>query len=570
MGIRHTKLYVSPQSSQQLPLSTNIATTIISYIDFYNLQYLPNNYSTIKFPYNITNSVQISEITKLIKKYPSISITGITLSLYENETATPQKHQNNSCKTLTDFTTSSLANINIKHITINRANTTTLSFLQTYQNLKTLIIEYNPDLQDATTLQQLTNLRHITIYNCYNTQNFPPLPPNLRSFYCNEIHDFSILNTCPKLRSLKIFNSNITNIIILTNPPKLKKLALTSCHMLQTIDNIQFYKNLKKITLNNCQHIKNIDQLTHNKITHIHLTDCRSINSLIIPTNLKYLIIKYCASINITINTPLPQIKHIHIDNCNSVSIKSHHTLINCPNLTHISITNTLLKLTEQLQPQLFTTLKKLIITSSISNITSLQSCINLTSLNLSSNLINDITPLSQCTNLTSLNLSLNPINDITPLSQCTNLTSLNLSSNLINDITPLSQCTNLKYLYIQNASLNSITPLQSCTALEHLFIINSLISNINPLSNCTNLTSLNLSLNPIKNITSLSRCINLKDIILYNTLVSDASPLNECPVLKHVDLRESPFIPMFGKLKKRPSLEILHSVNLWPSMRKE
>ena len=54
---------------------------------------------------------------------------------------------------------------------------------------------------------------------------------------------------------------------------------------------------------------------------------------------------------------------------------------------------------------------------------------------------ISDLTGLESCVNLTSLKLQRNQISDLTPLAALTNLTSLRLWSNKVSDLTPLAAC---------------------------------------------------------------------------------------------------------------------------------
>ena len=144
----------------------------------------------------------------------------------------------------------------------------------------------------------------------------------------------------------------------------------------------------------------------------------------------------------------------------------------------------------------------------SISDITGLEYCVNLTTLALYYNEISNISPLSSLTNLTELNLTFNRISNISPLSSLTNLTTLALSYNWLRgefDITSLSSLTNLTILYLHGNSISDISPLSSLTNLTELVLgSNEILSNISPLANLTNLIELRLTDNQISDISPL------------------------------------------------------------------
>ena len=163
----------------------------------------------------------------------------------------------------------------------------------------------------------------------------------------------------------------------------------------------------------------------------------------------------------------------------------------------------------------------------SISDITGLEYCGNLTMLDLGCNYrIFDISPLSSLTNLTTLSLSHNKISDISPLSSLTNLTTLDLLYNEISDISPLSSLTNLTTLVLTYNEISDISPLSSLTNLTTLSLHDNSISDISPLSSLTNLTTLDLYANSISDISPLSLLTNLNTLVLTYNEISNISPL--------------------------------------------
>jgi outer membrane protein assembly factor BamB/Leucine-rich repeat (LRR) protein len=136
-----------------------------------------------------------------------------------------------------------------------------------------------------------------------------------------------------------------------------------------------------------------------------------------------------------------------------------------------------------------------------ISDITGIEHCVNLQTLDLLINQISDISPLSGLTNLQYLNLGINGINDLSPLSNLTNLQDLTLAKNQISDLSPLSSLTNLEYLNLDGNQISDISPLSGLTGIYWLELGNNQISDISPLVSNTGIgggDSIDLRGNPL------------------------------------------------------------------------
>ncbi len=141
---------------------------------------------------------------------------------------------------------------------------------------------------------------------------------------------------------------------------------------------------------------------------------------------------------------------------------------------------------------------------------------------------VSDITGLEYCANLTFLEIRDAPITNISPLSSLTNLTHLHLFGNQISDISPLSKLTKLEFLGLGENPLRDISPLSTLTNLIVADLVNNQISDILPLASLTNLTILCLQDNEITDISPLSNLTNLTDLRLTQNNVEDISPLLE------------------------------------------
>ena len=171
-----------------------------------------------------------------------------------------------------------------------------------------------------------------------------------------------------------------------------------------------------------------------------------------------------------------------------------------------------------------------------IANLTGLEHCTSLTSLNLSRNQISDLSPLASLTSLTELNLYGNQISDLSSLTSLTSLTSLNLSGNQISSLSSLTSLTSLTSLSLGSNQISDILPLGSLTSLTSLSLGSNQISNLLSLSSLIKLTELNLYGNQISNLLPLSSLTGLNNLHLDGNQISDILPLVNNPGLGQGD----------------------------------
>src|SRR5213592_2606652 len=79
---------------------------------------------------------------------------------------------------------------------------------------------------------------------------------------------------------------------------------------------------------------------------------------------------------------------------------------------------------------------------------------------------IADLSGLEKCANLASLDLSKNKIKDLTPLKGLGKLQYLNLADNQIEDIAPLAEDMALQYVELSNNQVKDLKPLHALTNL--------------------------------------------------------------------------------------------------------
>jgi len=117
---------------------------------------------------------------------------------------------------------------------------------------------------------------------------------------------------------------------------------------------------------------------------------------------------------------------------------------------------------------------------------------------------ISDLTGLEHCTDLTTLQLYGGEIADLTPLAGLSSLTSLSLGSNQIADLGPLAGLTNLEGLSLGDNQIVDAAPLAGLTSLGSLDLSFNQIVNLAPLASLTSLTKLDLLDNQITDVAPL------------------------------------------------------------------
>ncbi|MBD2009511.1 leucine-rich repeat domain-containing protein [Microcoleus sp. FACHB-45] len=194
-----------------------------------------------------------------------------------------------------------------------------------------------------------------------------------------------------------------------------------------------------------------------------------------------------------------------------------------------------------------------------ITDISSLGSLTNLTTLDLGNNQITDISPLGSLTNLTKLNLWANQITDISALRELTNLTTLELNKNQITDISSLGWLTNLTTLELNRNQITDISSLGWLTNLTRLELSDNQITDISSLGSLTNLTWLDLRDNQINDISSLGSLTNLKSLDLRDNQINDISSLGSLTNLKSLQLWRNQItdISSLGSLTNLTRLEL-------------
>ena len=216
-----------------------------------------------------------------------------------------------------------------------------------------------------------------------------------------------------------------------------------------------------------------------------------------------------------------------------------------------------------------------------ITDLTGLETAINLRGLALRGNLISDLTPLANLTRLQQLALGGNVISDLSPLANLSVLREIGISGNFISDLSPLAGLIKLEELWISeipvadlaplsglinlraiagwdtpvvnlegiaelpklrdinicNAGISDLSPLAKAKGLTGLYIADSQVTDLSPIAGLTNLKFISFRNNVISDISSLKNLTNLTWLDLSENDISDVSPLAENQGLTWIDL---------------------------------
>jgi internalin A len=147
------------------------------------------------------------------------------------------------------------------------------------------------------------------------------------------------------------------------------------------------------------------------------------------------------------------------------------------------------------------------------------------------------------------IGIGFNRISDLRPLASLDNLTSLDLSSNLLEDLgtsprldlQPIANLTNLTYLNISYSTVDNIQPLKGLVKLRELDLNRNYIKDLQPLVKLTNLVSLNLKSNKIQDLQPLTGLQNLTRLHLDYNQITNTNALCRLPKLMNLSLKNNP-----------------------------
>lgn len=162
-----------------------------------------------------------------------------------------------------------------------------------------------------------------------------------------------------------------------------------------------------------------------------------------------------------------------------------------------------------------------------ITNLSGMEHCKAIASLELAGNRITDLSPLRGLRQLQLLILSSNKITDASSLGTIPALQYIELSHNQVKDISALATLTNLASVYVGDNRLTSIAGLTNLPRLVTLYAERNALKSITGIDRLRGLSSISLSGNQISDVTPLTGLRAPSFIFLEKNRVRDLAPLN-------------------------------------------
>lgn len=161
---------------------------------------------------------------------------------------------------------------------------------------------------------------------------------------------------------------------------------------------------------------------------------------------------------------------------------------------------------------------------NSITNITGIETALNLKKISFLESNISDITPIQNLTNIISIYIESDKITNLDALKNLKKLEWLNIPNSNISNIEGLKELKKLKTAFLNDNKIKDITPLSNLNNLGFLLLSNNQIEDASPLSNLSKIGVLQLDNNKIKNIKFLENIKIDKDsfLTLNNNSISD------------------------------------------------
>jgi len=180
---------------------------------------------------------------------------------------------------------------------------------------------------------------------------------------------------------------------------------------------------------------------------------------------------------------------------------------------------------------------------SQIMDISGLETCKNLRTLELNNTQVVNVSALRSCSNLHTLDLGDTQVADISALSSCSSLHTLDLGNTEVADVSMLGPCRNLHTLSLNSTYVVDVSALRSCSNLHTLYLHSTYVVDVSALGSCSNLHTLYLSWTQVADVSALSSCSSLYMLDLSGTQVTDVSVLGSCGSLHILNIENTAVI---------------------------
>lgn len=394
----------------------------------------------------------------------------------------------------------------LQTLTLRNLDLTDVGGLEDLNQLRELDLG-SSDIGDISALQHLPELRVLHLKHA-KIADLSPLAflTNIRELDLNgvEIEDLSLLSPLTQLRRLDLTSVNIEDLGPLSSLTLLQELILFNGSF-SDLSALRFMPHLNRLTIQNCP-VRDITplggftELTYLYLGNLQLTDVSALRSL---TKLENLSLSGNHLELFEGGDDQEDIEAIKENNPSLVlSSIFQYPIIPDPQLLKV-LTEILRSISHELAEQPLKNIQ-------ISHIEHIHPDFY----GISG--ITDLTGLQYCTNLKTLDLTGSDVQNLEPISNLTSLEELYLDGNQhIMNLWMLGNMRNLKSLGLNGTNTDNLDFLLSMRDLQFLDAGNNTISDLSPLLNSTTIRSLNLAGNQVEEIQVLANLTELQSVFL-------------------------------------------------------
>ncbi|MCH7729091.1 MAG: leucine-rich repeat domain-containing protein [Planctomycetes bacterium] len=163
-----------------------------------------------------------------------------------------------------------------------------------------------------------------------------------------------------------------------------------------------------------------------------------------------------------------------------------------------------------------------------IKDLTGLEKCRSLASLDLEGHQITNVAALKDLKLIQFLDLGNNQIKDAKPLEGLTKLQYLKLSGNQISDLAPLAKMENMRSLYLADNQIKDVKPIESLKKTWSLYLGGNQVTDLKPLAALKSLKTLDVRGNGVSDIAPLAGLTEWDYLFLDDNKIEDLGVLVE------------------------------------------
>lgn len=157
--------------------------------------------------------------------------------------------------------------------------------------------------------------------------------------------------------------------------------------------------------------------------------------------------------------------------------------------------------------------------------------------LNLNGCGLSNISPLQSLVNLQTLHLADNSISDIAAIVQMQKLRTLNLRSNAVVSLDALNGMKTLTEFDIAHNKITTLAPLQYCTNMQKLSVDNNALMSVGALSHMVELLEFSASGNQLEDISALANSTKMTRLVVSSNLLTAVDCIAKMPDLTYLDV---------------------------------